>query len=218
MYNSDLPTRAELPTARQLIRSTVVAAVAAAAILIAIVLPAEYGIDPTGIGRMLGLTEMGEIKEQLSREAEEDRRRDRENAPAPTPDRRSGLGALIAGLLVGEARAQAAPSLAQAGRKDETSFVLTPGQGIEVKLRMRKGDKANFKWTATGGEVNYDLHADGSGQSISYKKGRAVGGDEGVLTAAFDGNHGWFWRNRTKNDVTVVLQTAGDYSEIKRLD
>ena len=34
------------------------------------------------------------------------------------------------------------------------------------------------------------------GASSSYTKGRGVAGDKGVLTAAFDGDHGWFWRNR----------------------
>ena len=57
-----IPTRAELPTSGQLIRSTVIAAATAAAMLVTTSCPAEYGIDPTGVGRMLGLTEMGEIK------------------------------------------------------------------------------------------------------------------------------------------------------------
>jgi len=43
-----------------------------------------------------------------------------------------------------------------------------------------------------------------------------VPGDNGVLTAAFTGNHGWFWRNRGKADVEVVLRTRGEYSELKR--
>ncbi|MBA2721370.1 MAG: transmembrane anchor protein, partial [Methylibium sp.] len=33
MYNTDLPTRAELPSSRQLVRSTVLAAIAAGALL-----------------------------------------------------------------------------------------------------------------------------------------------------------------------------------------
>ena len=65
MYNTDMPTRAELPTTRKLVRSTAIAAVSATAILVAVVLPAEYGIDPTGVGSALNLTEMGEIKTQL---------------------------------------------------------------------------------------------------------------------------------------------------------
>ncbi|WP_246047586.1 hypothetical protein [Hankyongella ginsenosidimutans] len=65
MYNTDIPTRAELPTSAQLLRSTVIAIVAAAAILVTIVLPAEYAIDPTGVGRALGLAEMGRSRPSL---------------------------------------------------------------------------------------------------------------------------------------------------------
>ncbi len=69
MYNTDFPERADLPTTSRLVRSTIIAGVAAIAILIAVVLPAEYGVDPTRIGRVLGLTEMVEIKMQLAEEA-----------------------------------------------------------------------------------------------------------------------------------------------------
>ena len=72
MYNIDTPLRAELPTSRQLMRSTVLAVIAALFLLVAVVLPAEYGIDPTGIGRVLRLTEMGTVKKQLAAEAAAD--------------------------------------------------------------------------------------------------------------------------------------------------
>ena len=60
MYNSDIPTRAELPSTVQLVKSTIIALISAIVILVTIVLPAEYAIDPTGVGRMLKLTEMGD--------------------------------------------------------------------------------------------------------------------------------------------------------------
>ena len=44
---------------RRLLLSTLIAALAAAAILIAFVLPAEYAIDPLGIGRLTGLDALG---------------------------------------------------------------------------------------------------------------------------------------------------------------
>jgi hypothetical protein len=47
MYNSDLPTRAELPSSKQLRRSTIVAIVVASILLITVVLPSEYDIDPS---------------------------------------------------------------------------------------------------------------------------------------------------------------------------
>jgi len=46
MYNTDIPSRAELPSTRQLIRSTIIAAVSAVVLLYTVVLPSEYGVDP----------------------------------------------------------------------------------------------------------------------------------------------------------------------------
>ena len=214
MYNSDTPTRAELPTSAQLLKSTIIAIVAAIAILVAIVLPSEYGIDPTGVGGALGLTEMGEIKTQLAEEAEQDAMRDQQNvvpaAPAAPQQGSSLLDRIYAEFLVGSAQAQET-------RSDEMSVTLAPGEGAEIKLVMVKGAQANYAWTANGAVVNFDTHGDGGGENISYEKGRGVAEDEGVLEAAFDGNHGWFWRNRTDAPVTVTLKTSGAYSDIKQM-
>ncbi len=65
------PSNTELPSTNKLIKSTIIAISAAAIILITAVLPAEYGIDPTGVGKLLGLKKMGEIKVSLSQEAAE---------------------------------------------------------------------------------------------------------------------------------------------------
>jgi hypothetical protein len=47
--------RHPLPSARKLAGSVLLAAVSAAVILILLILPAEYEIDPTGFGRLIGL-------------------------------------------------------------------------------------------------------------------------------------------------------------------
>ncbi|UFN51702.1 transmembrane anchor protein (plasmid) [Roseomonas sp. OT10] len=220
MYNTDLPTRAELPTSKQLLRSTGIAAAVATGLLVTVVLPSEYGIDPTGAGRVLGLTEMGEIKAQLAAEAEADRRTATPPAPASAPsdaDQRSGLigafGTFAARFLVSPAAAQPAP---QAGRSDTTTVTLRPNQGIEVKLTMREGARATYEWSSTG-PVNYDLHGEPPGGSgRSYKAGRSVTEDRGELVAGFTGTHGWFWRNRSGGEVTVTLRTSGAYTAITR--
>ena len=209
MHNGNKPNLDELPTSAQLIKSTIIAAVAAVVILVTVVLPSEYGIDPTGAGKALGLAEMGDIKVQLAEEAEADRQQTLQNSG--TDEEQSNLGGGFFSFFVGAAHAQtAAPEWT-----DQYSVTLTPGEGIEVKLIMEEGAEAEFVWIAKNGVVNYDLHGDGSGENISYEKGRASPGVEGVLTAAFTGNHGWFWRNRDGQDVTVTLYVRGDYSEIK---
>lgn len=51
-------------TAWKLLKSTMLALVIAEALLVTVILPAEYAIDPTDIGRLLGLTQMGESKQR----------------------------------------------------------------------------------------------------------------------------------------------------------
>jgi hypothetical protein len=219
MYNSDIPSRAELPSTRQLIRSTIIAAVSAVVLLYTVVLPSEYGVDPTGIGRALGLTEMGEIKTRLAQEAAEDEAATKAANAAPnaasTQTGKEAAAPADTRAVVATESQPAAPAAAQ--WRDELSFTLTPGQGTEIKMKMKEGEKALFAWTVQGGVVNFDTHGDALGKSISYEKGRAVVSDEGELVAAFTGNHGWFWRNRGQADITIVLKTGGDYSDIKRV-
>jgi hypothetical protein len=209
MHNGNKPNLDELPTSAQLIKSTIIAAAAAVAILVTVVLPSEYGIDPTGVGKAIGLAEMGEIKTQLSEEAEADRMLELQNNGGG--EEQSSLGDGFFSFFVGAAHAQAA----EPEWTEQFSVTLTPGEGTEVKLVMEDGAEAEFLWVVENGVVNFDLHGDGGGENISYEKGRAVAGDEGILTAAFTGNHGWFWRNREGQDVTVKLYVRGDYSEIK---
>ena len=211
MYNSDIPTRAELPSTLQLIKSTIVAMIAAIVILITIVLPSEYAIDPTGVGKVLNLTEMGEIKQQLQAEAEADHQT---SLPANEAGKGFSLADVLFGLLVSPAQAQTSGP-AWTGEK---TITLVPGQGVEVKLVMEEGAEVEFSWVAEGGLLNYDLHGDGSGKNISYEKGRGVPRQDGVLKADFAGNHGWFWRNRDKQDVTLTLSVRGAYSDIVQYD
>jgi hypothetical protein len=213
MYNTDMPTRAELPTSVQLVRSTAIAFVTAAVLLVTVVMPADYGIDPTGIGRVLNLTQMGEIKKELAAEAAAD-------AMAQAGGGAAMPAAPAAQPVSAAPVATAAPApVADAVKvpwRDETRVSLQPGEGIEIKLSMKEGDKALYAWAVQGGVVNFDTHGDGLGRSISYEKGRGVAADEGELMAAFNGNHGWFWRNRGDAAVTLVLQTGGAYSKIDR--
>jgi hypothetical protein len=209
MYNSNMPSPAELPTSGQLIRSTLIALVSAIVLLFTVVLPSEYAVDPTGIGRVLGLTEMGEIKTRLEQEAVEDAAAKVKPLTQQTPVTPSAAQA------TNPASANA-PSTSTNAWRDGITFTLAPGQGTEIKLSMAEGDKAIYAWRVEGGVVNYDTHGDDRLQSISYSKGRGVASDEGELVAAFTGSHGWFWRNRGDADVTVSLKTGGAYADIKR--
>jgi hypothetical protein len=216
MYNNTKPDAVDLPSARKLLRSTFVALAIAAAILVAVVLPAEYAIDPTGVGRVLGLTEMGQIKAQLAEEAAADAALDAAARDGTAAVTTATAAPPAAAPATADAAASTSATLPQAWR-DEMQVVLQPGEGAEIKLVMKAGEQAHFSWAVQGGAVNFDTHGDGGGEAISYEKGRNVPAHDGVLEAAFDGNHGWFWRNRGDAPVTVVVRVRGQYSDIKRL-
>jgi hypothetical protein len=210
MTTIDTNPPAELPSSRTLLRSTLIALAVAAALLVTVVLPAEYAIDPTGVGRVLGLTQMGEIKMSLAREA----------AAAEAAE-----AALLAGGAAPPAAAEPAATAAAdttaapASRSDVTTITLRPNEGKEVKLEMHEGATVRYEWSVEGGVVNYDTHGDPWNAPREfyhgYGKGTGVPGQEGELVAAFDGLHGWFWRNRTRATVTVTLRTEGAYQGVR---
>ncbi len=179
--------------------------------LVTCVMPAEYAIDPTGMGKVLGLTKMGEIKQSLTEESE------------------NGINAAQAVNSVEqisvETSTQTATDNAQmimpAINKESISIELKPGQATEVKLTMPQSASVNFDWKAVGGGLNYDTHGDPvnapKGFYHGYGKGKNETTQQGVLKAAFDGKHGWFWRNRTENPVTVTLLVEGQFSEMKKV-
>jgi len=211
MYNAEIPKDIELPSSKKLIKSTAIAAVSAVIVLVTCVMPAEYAIDPTGMGKVLGLTKMGEIKQSLTEESE------------------NGINAAQAVNSVEqisvETSTQTATDNAQmimpAINKESISIELKPGQTTEVKLTMPQSASVNFDWKAVGGGLNYDTHGDPvnapKGFYHGYGKGKNETTQQGVLKAAFDGKHGWFWRNRTENPVTVTLLVEGQFSEMKKV-
>jgi len=211
MYNAEIPKDIELPSSKKLIKSKAIAAVSAVVVLVTCVMPAEYAIDPTGMGKVLGLTKMGEIKQSLAEESE------------------NGINAAQAVNSVEqisvETSTQTAADNAQmimpAINKESISIELKPGQATEVKLTMPQSASVNFDWKAVGGGLNYDTHGDPvnapKGFYHGYGKGKNETTQHCVLKAAFDGKHGWFWRNRTENPVTVTLLVEGQFSEMKKV-
>jgi hypothetical protein len=158
-------------------------------LLVTVILPAEYAVDPLGTGARLGLLQLGETGKQVE-------------ALDAAAGAGTGGGAIVAG--------QATPFA-----RDEQSFVIAPRQGMEYKYRLEKGEALLYAWKATG-PVNVEFHAepDGApkGYAQTYEKQNAMGEASGTLTAPFSGIHGWYWENTTAQPVTVTLRSAGFYN------
>jgi hypothetical protein len=206
MYNANIPKDQEVPSTGQLIRSTILAALVAGVLLACVVLPAEYGIDPTGLGQVIGLTRMGEIKQSLAAEEKADRAKDLAALEQPQADAAAGQPALTAD-----------GSLEPASH--EMQITLAPDEGTEIKTVMQKGGRLEYEWWTDGGAANFDVHGDSRALGIDYHS-YGKGSEEraaGSIEAAFDGSHGWFWRNRGSTPMTITLKTSGAYSNIKQM-
>ena len=186
-----------LPTLAQLWRATAIAALVAAVILVTIVLPVEYGIDPTGSGRTLGLFRAPAADARASEVAKSD-----------------------------PAEGDAIPASATLIRKstpfrtDEMSLVLESGEGGEIKAVMGKGEQFVYSWVAEGGPVDVDMHGEASDakndEFTSYWKDEGQERDSGTFAAPVTGRHGWFWQNLNDQTVTVRLKTSGFYEKLIR--
>jgi hypothetical protein len=196
--------RDSLPSVHVLAWLSVLALLVIAVLVVTVVLPAETGRDPTGVGQRLGLTEMGRIKVALAN------------------------GAVANGTVAdGAAAVQTARTkrvaIGAAGSRWRDSMVITlpPTEGIEVKMSMRTAQTALYAWTTSGGEVFFNMHGEPPDPPKDYAAHRygkgTSAGESGELVAAFDGVHGWFWRNRSDRSVTITLRTGGEYLVLREM-
>lgn len=175
---------------------------AAAALLVVVVLPAEYGIDWTGAGRMLGLTAMGEQKVAAA-----------QAAAAPVP-------AAAANGSAAAAPAQYVTTASRALRNDSVDVTLPPKGEVEYKAVLAEGDALVYEWDSGGASLTFDFHGEPAagpqGAFLSFEKGTAAKG-AGTLKAPFAGTHGWYWRNPTAATVVVRLKVSGFHTDMKRM-
>jgi hypothetical protein len=168
------------------------ALLAAGVLLVTVVLPAEFAVDPLGTGAKLGLLPLGEVGQQV----------DALKQQASEAGRAGGAAAIVA--------AQDKPF-----QQESVDFKLAPREGMEYKYRLDKGEALLYAWNATA-PVNFEFHAepDGApaGYAQTYEKKSAQMQASGTLTAPFPGIHGWYWENTTDREVTVTLKSAGFYN------
>lgn len=182
------------PSRRQLLLLSALALILGTAIMLLAVLPAEFRLDPLGLGRMTGL--------------------DRLAGPAEVVVTAVGDGAMVHFYDTPFRTDSVDIPLKRSG--------TFGGDELEWKVRMREGETLIYSWSVSGitdpEEFYFDFHGQtepGQGESeikvISYREGSAKG-ENGALVAPFDGLHGWFLQNQSNVPVIVHLNLAGHYA------
>ncbi len=159
-------------------------------VLVTCVLPAEFAVDPLGTGARFGLLDLGITGQQV------------EALEATGASGGAGEAAILT--------PQEKPF-----QHETAEFKIAPGQFVEYKYRLEKGEALLYSWKASG-PVNLDFHAepDGGprGYAQSYETKQAVTSESGTMTAPFTGIHGWYWQNTSGQEVTVTLTSSGYYN------
>jgi hypothetical protein len=205
------PFQVQAPSASRLLKSVLAALVIAALVLVIVVLPAEYAIDPTGIGSRLGLTQMHqgggkaiELKDTLG---------GNENVgKVQVPDAGEPLPLPNPAVYQG---AKVAP-------KSQTVTITLPvGGETEVKAVLGTNKVMLYSWKTDKGPVYVDFHGHSPDWTnkqafVRYLEAKdGIAEDSGSLVAPFSGEHGWYWLNIADEPVTITLQVSGYYDEIK---
>lgn len=188
MYDTNPPVQ----SLKSLLIASVFATLLAALILITTVLPAEYGMDPTGFGRLTGLTAL--------------------SAQTTAGSQPQAIACAQTNDIGKSAQTDQQSPVTQ--WQDTVKILVPAGKGLEYKFHLQKGATLEYAWTTDGAGLYFDFHGEPQGDNTGYFKSYQETTDSqanGALVAPFEGSHGWYWENKSGSPVTVMLNTKGAY-------
>lgn len=173
----------------------------AASLFVLFVLPAEYDVDPTGVGALLGIKGMSTFSELKQ------------------------IANPIASSMAGESDVTVSKYHAPADPPLEfvtVTIELVPFGQAEYKFMMEEGDSLFYSWTTDEGQAYADLHGhtmvDGSELLVEYLKSDSISGDSGSIQTPFTGEHGWYFLNLEEQTQVITLKVAGTFSSHELID
>ena len=173
---------------KSIIKQVIIALVIGATLLVSAVLPAEYGIDPLGIGKATGFSKLYVAEESTENLASGPHKILKlENVGSP------------ADVAKPDAANNPAPATQLTERTDEVSVIIPAGKGLEYKVNMLKYGQLKYEWITDKGELYFDFHGEVKNNSnyfesyaIAYSNNMA-----GSLISPFEGPQGWYFKNNS---------------------
>lgn len=198
---------------KQLLKSVVIAFVIAVVVLVTAVLPAEYNIDPLGIGKLFGFSKLY-IADDILETDQSDSQTVRLDFKKLKIEKLGSPNTVPKPI---EANNPAPTS--QYSVKNDTILVTIPaGKGIEYKFKVLKYGSVKYEWATNDNTIVYiDFHGevkqDKPTKNVFYESYTLVYANNmaGTFTAPFEGKHGWYFRNDTKELITVSIRLKGEY-------
>ena len=207
------------PSATTLITASISAVILASIVLVTTILPAEYNIDPTGLGETLGLTQLSSTTLSQRVTSKQDSVNQAASAQAISaqpmsehaiPEQAIPVQAMPAHPLPNHVMGDETVAFA----RDTVSIILPPHSGLEYKLQLLKGADLKYRWVTDSAPLYFDFHGEPAGDTTGYFQSfteSTANQVSGSLTAPFNGSHGWYWKNSSVGAVTVTLHIEGAY-------
>lgn len=195
---------------KQIIKAVIFALLLSVLILVSAVLPAEYGIDPIGTGKLFGFSKL-----YVPVDADDGLTTITGKTFPLIKMEKAGSGPEVKRPI--EAN-NPAPEKQYAEREDTVEVIVPAGKGIEYKIYMLKYGKMKYEWTTNKGIVYFDFHGEVKqaketndvyfeSYTLAYSNNMV-----GTFYAPYEGKHGWFFRNNEKTAITVTIKLKGQYS------
>lgn len=178
------------PAPGKLLKTLAITLAAAAVVFVVVILPAEYGIDPTRIGGLLGLDRLYEAA-----------------GTEPMAEAEEGLLAPMAGNR--ELRAETVTI--EIGANEQMEYKLQMIEGMTIVYFWRTDGGAIYS------DFHADPFNDLDDEPVRYAEEFDVTGGRGGLTAGYSGNHGWFWLNESDSPVTIELDVRGFFTNMREI-
>ncbi len=195
---------------KQIIKAVLFALILSIIILVSAVLPAEYGIDPIGTGKLFGFSKL-HISEDSTTELETTSQK----VYPLIKMEKAGSGPEVKKPIEAD---NPAPEKQFAEREDTIEVIVPAGKGIEYKIYMLKYGSMKYEWTTSKGTVYFDFHGEVKQKKVAndtYFESYTLAYSNnmvGTFYAPYEGKHGWFFRNNENKDVVVTLKLKGQYS------
>lgn len=197
---------------KKIIVATAFALLLGTIVVIGAVLPAEYGLDPTGMGKVIGFDKLYQPAEK-NNEA---------TVLVAAPQSAIKILKLEGGgsepeVVKPEEANYPAPAKQYAERSDSVLVSLKAGKGKEYKVKMLKHGRLKYEWITSSGIVYADFHGDvkqdNPPKDIYYESFAIAYSNNmiGNLLTPYEGRHGWYFKNMTGNDITISIRLKGEY-------
>ncbi|MFT3907464.1 MAG: hypothetical protein QM718_14300 [Steroidobacteraceae bacterium] len=207
----------------RILRATLLALLVAALLTVLVVMPAEYGKDLTGFGRLTGLVALSGARGQAAVSGAASA------APAAAVAATPASADADADVVDATADGQAPPlgvwahAHPDAWQNAHFEVQLKGDEELEYKAVVKRGEPLFYRWRVKqGSQVYFEFHGEPTAGKWpaeyyeSYEKGESTGG-QGSMVAPFTGNHGWYWLNLSATPVTIEVDLVGYYANFGRI-